>query len=210
MQWPPTTPDRDLVHVENLRVEANIGPDCWDRQRPQPILISVTLEADVRQAAANDDLTNSTNYGTLAKEILAAFKPASEREFKGMEELAETMAKLAVVKLTDESYHVRVVVKAPKLLLQDAMLSLEIDRSVYAHAQWGEHWKWSIDGWKVPVLIGMNPPERKAKQIVIIDLQLFVLTSKDTNGGPPLPQLIDNLLEVVNYGLCSVLLIIFP
>ena len=197
MQWPSSTPDHDLVHIENLRVEVNVGPDCWGRRQPQPLLISVTLEADVRQAAANDDLTNSTNYGTLAKEILAAFKSTPEREYKGIEELAEIVAKLAVVKLTDESYHVRIVVKAPKLLLQDAALSLEIDRSQDVHSQWGEHWKWNIEGWKVPVLIGMNPPERKAKQMVIIDLQLFVLTPKDLAGEHSLTQQVDYLLEVL-------------
>lgn len=199
MQWPPATPERDLVHVENLRVEANIGPDCWGRSRAQPLLISVTLEADVRQAAANDDLTNSTNYGTLAKEILAVFKSAPEREYEGMEELAEAVAGLAVVKLTDESYHVHVIVKAPKLLLHDAVLSLEIDRSSDVSVQWGQQWKWSISDWKVPLLIGMNPPERKAKQIVVIDLCLFVLTSKDATQEPfSVSKHVDLLLEYIN------------
>jgi FolB domain-containing protein len=197
MQWPPAASDRDLIRIENLRVEANVGPDCWNRSRPQPLLISLALEADVRQAAQNDDLTNSPNYGKLAKEIQAIFRDEPDRVYQGMEALAEVVAKLAVTKLANPSYSVKVSVKAPKLLLHDTIPALEIDRSTDTSDQWGEHWKWSIDGWKVPVLIGINPPEREAKQIVIIDLQLFVRTGF---SGPPfqpsLPQVVDRLLEV--------------
>jgi FolB domain-containing protein len=196
MPWPPAIPKLDLVHIENLRVEANIGPDCWNRSRPQPLLISVALEADVRQAAENDDLINSPNYGELAKEIVSIFKSDPDKVYDGMEDLAEVVAKLAVTKLADPSYNVQVSVKAPKLLLHDTILALEIDRSTDNHDQWGKHWKWSIDNWKVPALIGINPPERESKQIVIINLQLFVLKSDTSTKGQQLPQTMDHLLQV--------------
>jgi len=196
MQWPPATPELDLVCIENLRVEANIGPDCWNRSRLQPFLISLALEADVRQAAHNDDLTNSPNYGKLAKEIDSVLKSNPNKVYDGMESLAEAVAELAVAKLADPSYHVRVSVKAPKLLLHDTVLNLEIDRSGDVRAPWGKEWKWTIENWKVPALIGMNPPERKVKQMVVINLQLFVATRDAVIGQEPsLPQLVDHLLE---------------
>jgi FolB domain-containing protein len=199
MQWPPATPKLDLIHIEHLRVEANIGPDCWNRSRPQPLLISVALEADVREAAQSDDLTNSPNYGELAKEIISIFKSDPDKAYDGMEALAEVVAELAVTKLADPSYDVRVSVKAPKLLLHDTILALEIDRSTNTRDQWGKHWIWSIDNWKVPALIGLNPPERESKQMVIINLQLFVLKLDITTESrqPSLPELMDHLLKVL-------------
>jgi FolB domain-containing protein len=199
MQWPPAVPKLDLIHIENLRVEANIGPDCWNRSRPQPLLISVALEADVRQAAQNDDLTNSPNYGELAKEIVSIFKSDPDKVYDGMEALAEVVAKLAITKLTNPSYNVQVSVKAPKLLLHDTVLALEIDRSTDIRDQWGKNWKWSIDNWKVPALIGINPPERESKQIVIVNLQLFVFKPEINREGrqPSLAQVMDHLLQVL-------------
>lgn len=170
MQWSRAQPDRDLVLVENLRVNADIGPDCWNRSKVQPLLISFAVEADLSIAGQNDDLTGSIDYGRLTKDILARF--VNPTMYPQIGALAEEMAKLAIAK-TDPTFNVKVSVTAPKMLLQDATLTLEVERVGEGDCGWGKNWKWIISSWRTPVLIGLNSYERNHKQLLVLDMQLF-------------------------------------
>jgi FolB domain-containing protein len=195
MEWPPAKPDRDIVFIENLNITATIGPDCWKRSKAQPLLISLALEADLALAGQNDDLTGSINYGTLQKDLLFYFLAEPPRSFDGMGRLAEEIAKVAIPK-TQPQFTVKVVVAAPKLLLQDAKLSLEIERSGVGDCGWGQNWKWIVSQWRTFVLIGMNPPEREERQVLILDLQLF---EKSEAEACSITELISHLSKVHIY-----------
>jgi FolB domain-containing protein len=195
MEWPPVKPDRDIVFIENLNVTADIGPDCWKRSKAQPLLISLALEADLALAGQHDDLTGSIDYSTLQKDILSYFLAEPPQSFDGVGRLAEEIAKVAIPKMPPQ-FTVKVVAVAPKLLLQDAKLSLEIERSGVSDCVWGQNWKWIVSQWRTFVLIGMNPPEREERQVLILDLQLF---EKSEAEACSITELISHLSKVHIY-----------
>lgn len=189
MEWPPAKPDHDLVIIENLSINANIGLDCWKRIKAQPILISLELEANLSSAGQRDDLTDSINYGDLQKDLVLYFLENPPRSFPGMAKLAEEIAKVAIPK-TQSLFNVKVALTAPKLLLQDAKLTLEIDRAGAGDCGWGQRWKWIVSNWRTYVLVGMNPPERKAKQVLVLDLQIF---DNSQTADCTMPELMSHL-----------------
>ncbi|MFN2555841.1 MAG: dihydroneopterin aldolase [Nitriliruptorales bacterium] len=60
------------ITLHGIEVWANHGIQPEERLRGQPFLIHVTIEMDLSQAAASDDLTATIDYGVLAGEIATA------------------------------------------------------------------------------------------------------------------------------------------
>jgi FolB domain-containing protein len=60
----------DLIHIKDLLVRGVIGVNEWEREVKQDILINVTLSADLREAAAHDDIDRTVNYRTVTKQII--------------------------------------------------------------------------------------------------------------------------------------------
>ncbi|MDP8960104.1 MAG: dihydroneopterin aldolase [Actinomycetota bacterium] len=60
------------ITLHGIEVWANHGVDPEERVRGQPFVIHVTLEADLSEAAANDDLAATIDYGVLAREVATA------------------------------------------------------------------------------------------------------------------------------------------
>ena len=57
----------DKVVIKNLLARGIIGVYDWEREKPQEILINITLFGDLSQAGESDDINNSINYKTVAK-----------------------------------------------------------------------------------------------------------------------------------------------
>ncbi len=57
------------ITLHGIEVWANHGIHPEERVRGQPFLIHVTLEIDLSEAAASDDLTATIDYGVLAREV---------------------------------------------------------------------------------------------------------------------------------------------
>ena len=57
----------DQVFIKDLLVRGIIGINDWEREKPQEILINITLFGDLSQAGESDDINNSINYKTVAK-----------------------------------------------------------------------------------------------------------------------------------------------
>ena len=79
--------DMDKIIIRDLSARGIIGINDWEREKPQEILINIVLYADVRKAAAEDDLTHSVNYRTIAKKS---------------QQHAETAARLTVEALAED------------------------------------------------------------------------------------------------------------
>lgn len=192
MNWPDlSSTQTDRIFIDNLSFNATVGPDCWGRVRAQPLSITVEVEANLQSAAHNDDLTDSINYGGLSKQLLAL---CDDKSFESMLDLAQCVAEL-VVHQPGAIGETKVDVRAPKALLQDASLGLEVRRGKKGEPT-KQEWTWHIDGWRVPVLIGMNPPEREAKQILIIDLKLLMRADDKHEDKVSIPELMEHLSVV--------------
>jgi len=79
----------DQVSVRDLRVPAVIGVHAWERQTEQTLIVSLDMAADVRRAAASDDLADALDYSAVAETITAVLR---EGKFRLIETAAERVA----------------------------------------------------------------------------------------------------------------------
>ena len=79
----------DYVAVKGLSVPAVIGVHPWEREIEQILLVSVDMAADVRKAAASDDLADALDYSAVAETIAAVVR---EGRFRLIETAAERVA----------------------------------------------------------------------------------------------------------------------
>jgi 7,8-dihydroneopterin aldolase/epimerase/oxygenase len=81
----------DYVSVKDLSVSAVIGVHDWERQVEQTLLVSVDMvpTADIRHAAATDDLADALDYSAVASTVAAVVR---EGQFHLIETAAERVA----------------------------------------------------------------------------------------------------------------------
>jgi len=79
----------DYVSIRDLSVPAVIGAHDWEREVEQTLLISVDMAADVRKAAASDNLADALDYSAVASTIAAVVR---EGRFRLIETAAERVA----------------------------------------------------------------------------------------------------------------------
>lgn len=83
----------DKVFIKDLLVRAVIGVRAWEREKPQDILINVTVYTDTLRAAETDDIADCVDYSALAKRIQARAETAKRLT---VEALANDLAKLCL------------------------------------------------------------------------------------------------------------------
>ncbi len=59
----------DKIILQGLRVSGILGVHEWERQRPRPIVIQITLFVDTRRAGRSDDLADCVDYSLLAGRV---------------------------------------------------------------------------------------------------------------------------------------------
>ncbi len=80
----------DYVSIRDLSVAAVIGVHGWEREVEQTLLFSVDMVADVRRAAATDDLADALDYSAVARTIAAVVR---DGKFHLIETAAERVAR---------------------------------------------------------------------------------------------------------------------
>ncbi|KAG6843808.1 hypothetical protein H0H87_000233 [Tephrocybe sp. NHM501043] len=172
----------DVVFIDTLHLAADVGVDCWGKARLQPIELSVYLHLQpsfLNTSGSSDNVLDSVHYGHLSKAISSKVAGSS---FNGVKRLVSVVNQEASTLAGVALGGVRVVVNLPKqILLADGFLidtitpvgpsSSSISRIV------------SVRDLILPVLIGVNPPERKAKQRVITNI---VFHERPSNDQQPL------------------------
>jgi len=61
----------DIVYIRDLRIDTIIGIYGWEREVRQTISIDLEMAADIRRAAATDDIQHALNYKAVAKRLIA-------------------------------------------------------------------------------------------------------------------------------------------
>ena len=79
----------DYVSIRDLHIPAVIGVHGWEREIEQTLIVSVDMVADVRKAAASDDLADALDYSAVAETIAAVLR---EGKFRLIETAAERVA----------------------------------------------------------------------------------------------------------------------
>jgi FolB domain-containing protein len=99
--------DMDKVFIKDLLARGIIGIREWEREKPQDILINVTVFTDISQAAISDDINDCVDYSALAKKIQSHVETA---ERLTVEALANDLAQICL----KENLVKKVIVKVEK------------------------------------------------------------------------------------------------
>ncbi len=114
----------DQIIIRDLVARGIIGINDWEREKPQEILINITLFTDLRQAGETDNLTYSVNYRTIAKRVQAHAETAQRLT---VEALAQDLARICLEEAGVEK--VRVRVEKPGAVRFTRSVGVEIERS---------------------------------------------------------------------------------
>ena len=114
----------DKVIIRDLLARGIIGVNDWERNRPQDILINITLFTDTGRAAETDNINDCVNYSTVSKKVLAH---AETSQRLTVEALANDLAKLCLEENGVRKVTVRV--EKPGAVRFAKSVGVEIERS---------------------------------------------------------------------------------
>jgi FolB domain-containing protein len=114
----------DQVFITDLIARGIIGINDWERINPQEIIINIILFTDLKMAGESDEISNSVNYRTVAKKVLAHAETAKRLT---VEALAADVAKLCL----DEPgvLKVKIRIEKPGAVRFSRSVGVEIERT---------------------------------------------------------------------------------
>ena len=115
----------DKIIIKDLVARGIIGLNDWEREKPQEILINITIFTDITKAGETDDIADSVNYRTIAKKTLAHAESAGRLtvEALAMDIVNICLAEAGVIKA-------RVRVEKPGAVRFSGSVGVEIERGV--------------------------------------------------------------------------------
>ncbi|MGE5235240.1 MAG: dihydroneopterin aldolase [Acidobacteriota bacterium] len=114
----------DRVFVQGLEIDCVIGVAEWERTRPQRLRLDLEVEADLRDAAASDDVAGAVDYAAVA---VLVREVATASPHRLAETLAESVAR-AILERFSVASAVRVRVTKPRAVPGTAAVGVEIAR----------------------------------------------------------------------------------
>lgn len=81
----------DTVFIRGLHIETIVGIYDWERRVKQSIVLDVEMAADIRKAAASQNVSDTLDYHAIALRLDAFIQ---EQQFLLLETLAERCAEL--------------------------------------------------------------------------------------------------------------------
>lgn len=83
----------DIVFIRDLQIETVIGIYDWERKIKQVISIDLDMAADIRKAAASDQIDDTLNYKAVAKRLIAF---VGDSQYQLVETLAEKICEIVL------------------------------------------------------------------------------------------------------------------
>ena len=112
----------DRVLIRDLRLRGIVGIHPWEREKPQDLVLHLTLYGDLEPAARSDEIGDTFHYGSVSRAVAAYVEGASHR-------LLETLAReVARVCLEAGAERVRVRIDKP-WAVANAVAGVELERS---------------------------------------------------------------------------------
>ena len=114
----------DKTFIKDLLVRGIIGIRDWEREKPQDILINITVFSDTTRAAETDNIADCVDYSALAKKIQSHAETAARLTVEALaNDLAEICLQEIGVKKTI------VCVEKPGAVRFAKSVGVEIERS---------------------------------------------------------------------------------
>ena len=114
----------DKIIIKDLIARGIIGLNDWEREKPQEMIINITVFTDIRKAGETDDIQHSVNYRTIAKKVQAHAETAARLT---VEALAEDIARICLEQPNAQKVLVRV--EKPGAVRFSKSVGVEIERS---------------------------------------------------------------------------------
>ena len=114
----------DKTFIKDLLVRGIIGIRAWEREKPQDILINVTVFSDTRRAAETDDIADCVDYSALTKKIQSHAETAARLT---VEALANDLVQICLKERGVTKAIVRV--EKPEAVPSAGSVGVEIERS---------------------------------------------------------------------------------
>jgi FolB domain-containing protein len=113
----------DKLCIRELTARCRLGVTEAERRKPQDIVVTVTLHADLMKACRSDRLADSVDYKGIKLNILAELE---KKSFKLIERVAQRVADIAM--RNERVERVNVVVQKPGALRHARCSEIEIER----------------------------------------------------------------------------------
>jgi FolB domain-containing protein len=114
----------DKIIIKDLVARGIIGLNDWEREKPQEMIINITIFTDIRKAGETDDIQYSVNYRTIAKKAQAHAETAARLT---VEALAEDIARICLEQPNAQKVIVRI--EKPGAVRFSKSVGVEIERS---------------------------------------------------------------------------------
>lgn len=114
----------DKIFIKDLVARGIIGINDWEREKPQEILINITVFTDTRRAADSDDLADCVDYRALAKKAQHYAETAARFT---VEALANDLAEISLEQKGVKKVIVRV--EKPGAVRFSKSVGVEIERA---------------------------------------------------------------------------------
>ena len=167
-QFPPPTRDPDIIRINDLTLITKLKDGTqWSAPNLQPVKLTLSIAHDIRTSGELDDLDHTLNYASIVDTITESNNGGT---FSSLEALADSIFTQCF-----ETYpriqSLSVQVTKPKALLRGKSVSLRVSRSRSSPSD--AHESFSLEDVEFPILIGVNPEERVAKQTIRMNMTLF-------------------------------------
>ncbi|KAG1740360.1 Dihydroneopterin aldolase-domain-containing protein [Suillus lakei] len=186
----------DVVLVDAVQLTATIGVDCWGRTRDQPVSITVYLHLKpsfLDAPGQSDNVTDSIHYGHLTKAISAL-----SGSYTNVHVLVHEVTQKAFALAGESADAVRIVIGLKKLILLAEDFEVEVI-TPSGQDSLQQAAKVAIKGLVMPVLIGVNHPERLAKQRVVTNITFYEKSGMHQVDYPAIIKQISEEIENTAY-----------
>ena len=156
----------DIVSIRNAAMFATVGKDCWHRDKAQRVLISLRLKTSIVIAGENDDVLKTINYGTVYKAVADSMEGSKHPNLT-----AFTRKAAGIALKTGGGKCVHATVVLPNALLQAGGVGFEMQ--ILKDVDTPDSNVAFVKDLTIPCVIGVNPHERQAKQLVIVSLKFY-------------------------------------
>ena len=163
------------IYLNKLRFSASVGEDAWGRKKTQPVILTIKLSMDLEPGGKTDDINRTMSYSDVCKQVLSLVE--REGHFNGLVKLHDAIRGLA---FNEQMYLSYISSHLPKAILRsEAGIELQSrydieywDKTRTSYESRRENETWFIRDLKIPCVIGVNPHERLARQMVVVSLVL--------------------------------------
>lgn len=114
----------DAIIIEGLKVDTVIGCLNWERQITQPLLLDLTIQNDLSQAAQSDELSDTLNYAQICELAAQAIQQAQPKLIEHAAQLVlnclfETFASIESISIT---------IRKPAIIAQAQAVGIRLER----------------------------------------------------------------------------------